>query len=404
MDEDIRQKVYEKGQLGKLSNEELYRLIKKEFLQKEENRRLPLSRQVEKIDRLFSTFRGYGILDLLLEDETVSEIMVNRFDEIYIEQQGCLKKTALSFQSPEEMEQMIQRIVGLSGREVNQAHPIADTRLPGGERVNVVLPPIAADGPVITIRRFPKERITMEKLIAWNSVTEEAALFLETLVRCKHNLFISGGTGSGKTTFLNALSEVIPTEERIITIEDSAELQLQGLPNLVRLETRNANASGAGRISAQELIRTSLRMRPDRIIVGEVRGPEALDMLNAMNTGHDGSLSTGHANSSYDMLGRLETMILQGNAGLPLLAIRQKIAASIDIIVHLSKIGRERKVMEICEMAGLKGENYQLSTLFLLEAEGLVRTKERIIHERKLALYGDSSAKAFFAQEEKRRK
>ncbi|HPZ00560.1 MAG TPA: CpaF family protein, partial [Clostridiales bacterium] len=366
MDEDIRQKVYEKGQLGKLSNEELYRLIKKEFLQKEENRRLPLSRQVEKIDRLFSTFRGYGILDLLLEDETVSEIMVNRFDEIYIEQQGCLKKTALSFQSPEEMEQMIQRIVGLSGREVNQAHPIADTRLPGGERVNVVLPPIAADGPVITIRRFPKERIAMEKLIAWNSVTEEAALFLETLVRCKYNLFISGGTGSGKTTFLNALSEVIPTEERIITIEDSAELQLQGLPNLVRLETRNANASGAGRISAQELIRTSLRMRPDRIIVGEVRGPEALDMLNAMNTGHDGSLSTGHANSSYDMLGRLETMILQGNAGLPLLAIRQKIAASIDIIVHLSKIGRERKVMEICEMAGLKGENYQLSTLFLL--------------------------------------
>ncbi len=389
MFEDIKRELYTEGNLGALSNEELYQQIKKLFLKQEQNRQLPLATQIALVDRIYSSLRGYGVLDQLFYDETVSEIMINHFDEIYVERQGTVKRSSLQFENEAELEQTIQRIVSRSGREVNQAKPIVDTRLPDGARVNVVLPPISLNGPVVTVRRFPKDKITMEKLIAWGSITEEAAEFLKLLVRCRYNLFISGGTSSGKTTFLNVLSDEIPPEERIITIEDSAELQIRGLPNLIRLETRNANASGVGRVSTQDLIRTSLRMRPDRIIVGEVRGAEALDMLNAMNTGHDGSLSTGHANSCYDMLSRLETMVLQGNAGLPLVAIRQKIASSLDVIIHLGKLGSKRRVMEICEMDGIEKGEYRLRTLFCLQNGALIRVEPTLKQDYKLKLYGE---------------
>ncbi len=389
MFEKIRRELYTEGNLGALSNEELYQQIKKLFLMQEQNRQLPLAKQIAFVDQIYSSLRGYGALDQLFYDETVSEIMINHFDEIYVERQGTVSRSSLQFENEAELEQTIQRIVSRSGREVNQAKPIVDTRLPDGARVNVVLPPISLNGPVVTVRRFPKDKITMEKLIAWGSITEEAAEFLKRLVRCRYNLFISGGTSSGKTTFLNVLSDEIPPEERIITIEDSAELQIRGLPNLIRLETRNANASGVGRVSTQDLIRTSLRMRPDRIIVGEVRGAEALDMLNAMNTGHDGSLSTGHANSCYDMLSRLETMVLQGNAGLPLVAIRQKIASSLDVIVHLGKLGPKRQVMEICEMDGVQNGEYQLRSLFCLQNGVLTCVESALKHDYKLKLYGE---------------
>ena len=271
-----------------------------------------------------------------------------------------------TFESERRLEDVIQRIVGLAGREVNQANPIVDTRLPDGSRVNVVLPPISLIGPVVTIRKFSKTPMTIEKLIEYGSLTQNIADFLEILVRAKYNIFVAGGTGSGKTTFLNALSNYIPKDERIITIEDSAELQIENVPNLVSLETRNANSTGAGAVTMTDLIKSSLRMRPERIIVGEVRGAEALDMLQAMNTGHDGSLSTGHANSTRDMLSRLETMVLQGAAGLPLPAIRQQISSAVDIIIHLSRLrDHSRKTMAITEVLGLDAQgNIMLNPLY----------------------------------------
>ena len=294
---------------------------------------------------------------------------------------------------------IIQRIVGLAGREVNQANPICDTRLPDGSRVNVVLPPIALCGPTVTIRKFSKTPMTIEKLIQYGSITKEIAEKLQMLVKAKYNIFISGGTGSGKTTFLNALSNYIPKDERVITIEDSAELQIEGIDNLVSLETRNANASGAGQITIRDLIKSSLRMRPERIIVGEVRGGEALDMLQAMNTGHDGSLSTGHANSTEDMLSRLETMVLQGAAGLPLEAIRQQIASAVDIIIHLSRLrDKSRKTMEITEVVGYENGKIILNPLYVFEEDEnstlervsgtLHRTKNPMKNTFKLQLAG----------------
>ena len=294
---------------------------------------------------------------------------------------------------------MIQRIVGLAGREVNQANPICDTRLSDGSRVNVVLPPIALCGPTLTIRKFSKTPMTIEKLIEYESLTQDIADKLELLVKAKYNIFISGGTGSGKTTFLNALSNYIPKDERVITIEDSAELQIAGIDNLVSLETRNANVAGAGEITIRDLIKSSLRMRPERIIVGEVRGGEALDMLQAMNTGHDGSLSTGHANSTEDMLSRLETMVLQGAAGLPLDAIRQQIASAVDIIIHLSRLrDKSRKTVEITEVLGLEDGRIKLNPLYVFEEDenstlekvsgSLKRTNNRLVNDYKLKLSG----------------
>lgn len=351
---------------------------------------------------VFSSIRGLGILDEILADDSITEVMINGPDNIFVEHAGRLYRLNKKFDNERQLEDIIQKIVGKAGKEVNQANPIVDTRLPDGSRVNVVLPPISLSGPIVTIRKFSKTPMTVEMLLKYGSLTREAAAFLEKLVRAKYNIFISGGTGSGKTTFLNALSNFIPRDERIITIEDSAELQIKNIENLVSLETRNANTSGRGEISIRDLIRSALRMRPERIVVGEVRGAEALDMLQAMNTGHDGSLSTGHANSTRDMLSRLETMVLQGNDGLPLPAIRQQISSALDIIIHLSRLrDKSRRTMEITEVLGYENGEIQLNPLFVFkETEGstlekveghLVRTGNPLRNDYKLRLQGVSS-------------
>ena len=295
--------------------------------------------------------------------------MINSHTEIYIERRGELQAVNLGFDSPERLEDLIQSMVGKVNRMVNEASPIVDARLPDGSRVHVVLPPIALKGPTVTIRRFPQKPLGMADLLAMDALSQEAADFLRRMVVAKYNLFISGGTGSGKTTFLNALSQWIPADERVITIEDAAELQLRGVANLVSLETRNANSEGKGQIGIRELIRASLRMRPNRIIVGEVRGAEALDMLQAMNSGHEGSLSTGHSNGAQDMISRLETMVLSG-AELPVIVVRQQIASAVDVLVHLSRFrDSTRRVAEICEVKGIREGEVQLSTLFRFEEE-----------------------------------
>lgn len=302
-------------------------------------------------DAVFESIRGLGVLGQIINDPDITEVMINGYQDIFVEKAGRLFKLDNQFESRRELEIIITKFVSKAGRAVNESEPIVDTRLEDGSRVNVVMPPVALNGPIVTIRRFPKEAMTVEKLIAYGSITPEVAGVLELLVRAKYNIFVSGGTGSGKTTFLNALSNFIPKDERIITIEDSAELQIRNIDNIVRLETKNAGPDGTGAITIRDLIKSALRMRPERVIVGEVRGAEALDMLQAMNTGHDGSLSTGHANSTQDMLSRLETMVLQGAAGLPLEAIRQQIASAVDIIIHLSRLrDKSRKTMEIAEI------------------------------------------------------
>ncbi len=350
---DLKKYVTENLSLSKMSDEELEEKIEEIVIQRLGNQYCSIDQRVSIVQQIYSSIRGFGLLDSIMNDDTITEVMINGPENIFIEQNGRLFKMDKQFESQRRLEDIIQRIVGLAGREVNQANPICDTRLPDGSRVNVVLPPIALCGPTLTIRKFSKTPMTIEKLIQYGSITKEIAEKLEILVKAKYNIFISGGTGSGKTTFLNALSNYIPKDERVITIEDSAELQIVGVDNLVSLETRNANTSGAGQITIRDLIKSSLRMRPERIVVGEVRGGEALDMLQAMNTGHDGSLSTGHANSTTDMLSRLETMVLQGAAGLPLEAIRQQIASAVDIIIHLSRLrDKSRKTMEICEVVG----------------------------------------------------
>ena len=315
---EIKRYISDTLPLSKLSDEELENHVEEIVAQRIGNTYCPIDQRVSIAQQVYSSIRGFGLLDTIINDDTITEVMINGPDNVFIEQNGRLFKLDKKFESQRRLEDIIQRIVGLAGREVNQANPICDTRLPDGSRVNVVLPPIALCGPTLTIRKFSKTPMTIEKLIEYGSITQEIAEKLELLVRAKYNIFISGGTGSGKTTFLNALSNYIPHDERVITIEDSAELQITRIDNLVSLETRNANASGAGQITIRDLIKSSLRMRPERIIVGECRGGEALDMLQAMNTGHDGSLSTGHANSTEDMLSRLETMVLQGSVGLPL--------------------------------------------------------------------------------------
>lgn len=326
---------------------------------------------------VFSSIRGLGILDEILADDSITEVMINGPDHIFVEHAGRLYRLNKKFDNERQLEDIIQKIVGKAGKEVNQANPIVDTRLPDGSRVNVVLPPVSLSGPIVTIRKFSKTPMTVEMLLKYGSLTREAAAFLEKLVRAKYNIFISGGTGSGKTTFLNALSNFIPRDERIITIEDSAELQIKNIENLVSLETRNANTSGRGEISIRDLIRSALRMRPERIVVGEVRGAEALDMLQAMNTGHDGSLSTGHANSTRDMLSRLETMVLQGNDGLPLPAIRQQISSALDIIIHLSRLrDKSRRTMEITEVLGYENGEIQLNPLFVFKETEEARWKK----------------------------
>ncbi len=326
-------------------------------------RYLPLKMRKMLRKRLYDGFRRLDILQQLVDDPEVTEIMVNGRDHIFVEKEGRILRWEQSFDRVEELENMIQQIVSRINRAVNVSNPIADARLEDGSRVHVVLPPVALNGPVVTIRKFP-EPITAEKLIGLGALTEEAAGFLQQLVEAGYNIFISGGTGSGKTTFLNAMSGFIPETERVITIEDSAELQIRQIPNLVRLETRNANTEGDGAIEISDLIRAALRMRPDRIIVGEVRGKECLDMLQALNTGHAGSLSTGHGNSPRDMLTRLETMTLMG-ADIPLPAVRSQIASAIDILVHLGRLrDKSRRVLEIAEVGGCENGEIQLNPLF----------------------------------------
>ena len=318
-------------------------------------------------EAVFESIRGLGVLGRIIADPEVTEVMINGFQDIFVEKDGRLWKSENQFESRRELEIIITKFVSRAGRAVNESEPIVDFLLEDGSRVNVVMPPVALNGPIVTIRRFPKEAMTVEKLISFGSITEEVAEILKLLVTAKYNIFVSGGTGSGKTTFLNALSNYIPKEERIITIEDSAELQIKNIENLVRLETRNAGADGKGAVTIRDLIKSALRMRPERIVVGEVRGAEALDMLQAMNTGHDGSLSTGHANSTSDMLSRLETMVLQGADGLPLEAIRQQISSAVDIIIHLSRLrDKSRKTMEITEVLGYDNETrkIKLNTLY----------------------------------------
>ena len=385
----IKDELYRSYNLSALNDDELRHLIRRLYSERTRSFAQTEDERKDAVNYIFSSIRGFGILDLLLGDEAISEIMVNSYDEVYLEKNGQISKSKVKFESTKEMEDVIQRIVNRAGREVNQANPIVDTRLDGGERVNIVLPPIAIGSPVITIRRFPKDRITMQDLISFGSITREAADFLKQLVRAKYNIFISGGTSSGKTTFLNALTDFIPKTERIITIEDSAELQITEIDNLVRMETRNANTSGAGEVTMQDLIKTSLRMRPERIIVGEVRGKEALDMLNAMNTVHDGSLSTGHANSSYDMLRRLETMVMQGSYGLPLSAVRRDIASSVDVIIHLGKVdGKHRSVVSIDEVVGIEQDTICLNSIFQLSEGTLIPTGNELTHTFKLREYG----------------
>ena len=333
---------------------------------------LKLKEKIALRKSIFDSLKNYDILTELLDDKYVNEIMINSYDEIFIDKNGKYQRWDKIFESKEQLENIIQQIVGKINRIVNVSNPIVDARLYDGSRVHVVLPPIAIKGATVTIRKFP-ERITMKKLIENNSINIEAANFLKELVKSGYNIFISGGTGSGKTTFLNALSEYIPIDERVITIEDSAELNISHVENLVSLETRDKNVEGEGEINMSMLIKAALRMNPDRIVVGEVRGKEALDMLQAMNTGHEGSLSTGHANSSYDMLSRLETMVLMAE-NLPLLAIRQQISSAIDILIHLTKLKNKRRVVyEISELLELEGDKYKTNKLYEFDGNNLVK-------------------------------
>ncbi|MCQ2431828.1 MAG: CpaF family protein [Clostridia bacterium] len=386
--------------LKEYEEEEIFKeKIKEIVATRMQNTYCPISQQISICDQIYGNFRGYGILDTILSDDTVTEVMVNGCDNVFIERSGRIIKLDRGFESNEQLTNVIQKIVGEVRREVNESSPICDARLLDGSRVNVVLPPIALCGPTLTIRKFSKQPMTMERLIGYKSITPEIAQKLQLLVKAKYNIFISGGTGSGKTTFLNALSNFIPADERVITIEDSAELQIVGPQNLISLESRNKNAAGAGEITIRDLIKSSLRMRPDRVVVGEVRGGEALDMLQAMNTGHDGSLSTGHANSTQDMLSRLETMVLQGAVDIPLDAIRHQIASAIDIIIHLSRLrDKSRKTMEITEVVGYENGQIVLNPLYqfvedenstLTKVSGsLVRTENKMIHTDKLIRAG----------------
>lgn len=383
---------------SEVSDEKLLEFIEDSVFRYSEQQYLTAMQKRSFVQRIYDSFRGLDVLQPLIDNTAITEIMINGHDEIFIERDGQVVRHEAGFESQEKLEDIIQLIVGKVNRVVNESSPIVDARLQDGSRVNVVLPPIALKGPTMTIRKFPEKPLAVDDLVRIGSLTKEAARFLKMLVKAKYNIFIGGGTGSGKTTFLNALSNFIPDDERIITIEDSAELQIRSVPNLVSLETRNANTEGKGEITIRDLIKSSLRMRPNRIVVGEVRGAEALDMLQAMNTGHDGSLSTGHANSTADMLSRLETMVLSG-ANLPVEVVRKQISSAIDIMIHLSRLrDKSRKVVEICEVLDAVDGEIQLNPLFQFMETGeskegkieggLVPTGNRLREITKLRMAG----------------
>ena len=380
----LRGLLMEKLDLAReLSDEEILEEIDTLILEKMRDSCLSLKEKVQLRQELFHSVRKLDVLQELIEDETVTEIMVNGPDAIFVERAGKLFRWEKTFTSGEKLEDVIQQIVGKCNRVVNESMPIVDARLENGARVNAVVRPVALNGPILTIRRFPDTPITMEKLIALGSLPEECAEFLKALVRARYSMVIGGGTGSGKTTFLGALSNFIPSDERLITIEDNAELKIQGIENLVRLEAKMANTEGGSSVTIRDLIKTALRMRPDRIVVGEVRGGEAVDMLQALNTGHEGTLSTAHANSAEDMLSRLETMTLMG-VDLPLEAIRRQIASGVDILIHLGRMrDKSRKVLEITEVCGFEDHEIKTRTLYRWqEGKGLVQTAALLNREK----------------------
>ena len=353
-----------------IEDEEVYKWIDEALMEKCRTVYLSISDRKQLRLEIFNSLRKLDVLQEIVDCPDITEIMVNGTEHIFIEKAGQISEWDRHFESREKLWDVIQHIVSKTNRIVNESSPIVDTRLENGSRVNVVLPPIAINGPIVTIRRFPEEAITMEGLLKLNSIDEPTAYFLEKLVKAKYNIIISGGTGSGKTTFLNVLSEFIPKDERIITIEDAAELQIRGIANLVRLETRNANSEGKNEIGMRELIKSALRMRPDRIIIGETRGAECVELLQAMNTGHDGSISTGHANSASDMLARMEMMVLMG-MDIPLVAVQRQIASAIDIIIHLGRMkDKSRKVLEVVEVEGYKNGEFMLNPLVKFVSEG----------------------------------
>lgn len=399
--EEIRETVHERILSGidysvELADEEILRLIDEETMRCAEEEQLTLSQMRTLRQEVFYSIRKLDVLQELVDDPGITEIMINGTENIFIERNGKTTRYARRFTSRQKLEDVIQQVVAGCNRVVNESSPIVDARLENGSRVNVVMAPVALNGPIVTIRRFPDKPIGMSDLIRFGSLSEEIASFLKKLVAAGYNIFISGGTGSGKTTFLNALSDFIPEDERIITIEDNAELQILHIPNLVRLEARNANIEGCVPISIRDLIRSSLRMRPDRIIVGEVRGAEAIDMIQAMNTGHDGSMSTGHANSAADMLSRLETMILMG-MDLPVPAIRGQLSSGIDLIIHLGRLrDGSRKLLELSEVRGMEDGRIRLCSLCSFEETeerhgkifGTWKFKETLQNQEKLLRAG----------------
>ncbi|MEE1086880.1 MAG: CpaF family protein [Schaedlerella sp.] len=372
VEEQIYEEVLQRMDMSReTGDEELEELIYKVLRENASQNYIPLQEQIQISRRLYHAFRKLDILQEFLEDDTITEIMINGTKDIFLERNGKIVRSGKHFLSEEKLEDVIQQIVSRTNRYVNELSPIADARLEDGSRVNVVLKPVALNGPILTIRKFPKEKVTMEQLIEWGSLSEEAAEFLKMLVKAKYNIFVSGGTGAGKTTFLNALSDYIPKDERIITIEDNAELQLRKIENLVRLEARGANLEGEGAVTIRDLIKSALRMRPDRIIVGEVRGEETVDMIGTMLNGHSGSMSTGHANNTTDMLHRLETMMMMG-IDLPLVAIQRQVASALDIIIHLGRLrDKSRRVLEIVEVLGYENGKIQTRPLFQFQEEGV---------------------------------
>lgn len=390
---NIKERVMERLDLSRdIDDKELLSIICEEviYLSKEEFITVPERLRIQ--NDVFNSLRKLDVLQDLLEEDGITEIMINGPYNIFVEKNGRITKSERTFSSEEKLSDVIQQIVSVNNKVVNESTPIVDTRLEDGSRVNIILPPVAVDHSIISIRRFPKEPINMEKLLDLGSISNEIVDFLKMLVIARYNIFISGGTGSGKTTFLNALTEFIPKDERVITIEDSAELQIMGVNNLVRLESRSANLEGRLAVPIRELVRAALRQRPDRIVVGECRGEEALEVLQACNTGHDGSLSTGHANSAKDMLSRLETMVLMSGMELPIAAIRQQIASGIDILVHLGRLrDKSRKLLEISEVIGMNNGEIQLSTLYsyrngLSEGKGTWVKENELHHNQKLQM------------------
>lgn len=389
MKEYMKQRVMERLDFSKeITDLHLKEIIHEEIMKVSKENPMLLSDKVKLKKEVFYSLRKLDVLQDLLDDDSITEIMINGCSHIFIEQNGKLYKYPGKFSGEEKLYQVIQQVAAGANRMVNEMHPILDARLEDGSRVNVILPPISLDGAIMTIRKFAREPMTMEWLYERNAFSKEVEIFLKILVQARYNIFISGGTGSGKTTLLNGLSNCIPKDERIITIEDSAELKLNGVDNLVRLEMRNANAAGEHKIDMKELIRAALRSRPDRIIVGEVRGEEALSMLNAMNTGHDGSISTGHANSSEDMLKRIETMVLMG-VDMPVNAIRGQMASAIDIIIHLGRLpDGSRRLMEIVEIQGMEQGEVKVHSLFQMRENGQLEMTGVLHHQKKLKEYG----------------